>query len=237
MQDLTGRVAIVTGSSRGIGRAIAIRLARDSVLVAAVARSRADLEALAGECPGISPYTCDVTDEPQVEAVVRGVVSRHGRIDILVNNAGVGAFGPLEETTYADFQRLLAVNAGGTFLFTRAALPHMKERGQGDIVNVASVVAHKGYPRQSAYTASKHAVLGLTKAVAAEAHPFGVRVRAVSPGGVDTDLVAKARPDLDRSELIRPEDIAEIVLFLLKLPRTAVIDQVNVRRAGAEPWY
>jgi 3-oxoacyl-[acyl-carrier protein] reductase len=242
MRELRGKTAIVTGASRGIGRQVALRLAREGIAVTAVARSEALLAALARSAlpPGsaeITAHACDVRDEAAVVRVVAAHVARVGRLDVLVNNAGVGVFKPLEDTSYAEFSSTIEVNAGGTFLFTKAALPHMKRQGDGDIINVASVVAVKGYANQCAYGASKHAVLGLTKALAVEAQPHGVRVRSICPGGVDTELLAAARPDLDRSGLIRPEDIAELVVFLLRMADTAVVDNINVRRRNGEPWF
>jgi 3-oxoacyl-[acyl-carrier protein] reductase len=106
-----------------------------------------------------------------------------------------------------------------------------------DIINISSVVGIKGYALQSAYGASKHAVMGLTKALASELHEHGIRVRAICPGGVDTGLALAARPDLERSSLIRPEDIAEAVVFLLRASDCAVIDTINLRRRDSQPWF
>lgn len=237
MKTLNERVHLVTGASRGIGRAIARRLWEEGARVEAVARSREPLAELAAECPGVGFHVCDVTRESEVNATVKGVLEKHGRLDALINNAGVGRFGAIEETSYEDLLRVFEVNVGGAFLFTRAVLPAMRSRGDGDIINIASVVGSKGYPRQVAYGASKHALLGLTKSLAVELQPDGVRVRSICPGGVDTDLIAEARPDLDRSTLMRPADIAEIVVFLLAASPTAVVDNINVRRPGSSPWF
>lgn len=235
--SLEGKVAIVTGASRGIGRAIALRLAREGAQVEAVARDRNALESLENESPAIAPHAGDVGDERDVARIAGDVLGHRGRIDILINNAGIGVFGPIESTSFESFLDVLRVNAGGTFLFSRAVIPAMKRQGAGEILNIASVVASKGYPEQSAYGASKHAVLGLTKALAAELHGTGIRVRSISPGGVATDLIVRARPDLDTAGLIQPEDIADIACFLLTAPSSALIDNVNVRRAASEPWF
>jgi len=235
--SLDGKVAIITGASRGIGRAIAERLASEGAKLELVARDRARLDALVRELPDAVAHVADVASEDDVERVVRDVLERRGRVDVLINNAGIGVFGPIEKTSWDDFVKVLHVNAGGTFLLSRAVVDPMRRQGAGDILNIASVVGSKGYREQAVYGASKHAVIGLTKALAVELHGTGVRVRAISPGGVATDLIREARPDLSLDGLIRPEDIADIVAFLLTAPATAVIDNVNVRRAGNEPWF
>ncbi len=237
MIDLKDKVCIVTGASRGIGKAIALRLAREGSRVELVARSRAALAELARGQPTLTAHVCDVTVPAEVETTVATILASRGRVDVLVNNAGIGVFGPLESTSYEDFRRVLEVNAGGTFLFAKAVLPAMKMQAAGDIINMSSVVGSKGYPEQTAYGASKHAVLGFTKALAAEVHDQGVRVRSICPGGVDTDMAGQARPDLDRSSLIRPEDVAEAVVYLLTAPPTAVVDNLNLRRRGNAPWF
>ena len=235
MTDIAGKSCILTGASRGIGRTLALRLAGEGIPVTAVARSQEALEELSAENPLIHAESCDVTDEDGVRRVTAEHVERHGGLDILVNNAGTGTFGPIEEVSYQDFLQTMEINAGGTYLFMQAALPHMKTAGDGDIINISSVVGLKGYPNQAAYGASKHAVMGLTRSIATEAAPAGVRVRAVCPGGVDTDLIRQARPDLDPSTLIRTDDVAEAVIFMLKMSDTAVTDFLPLRRKGSEP--
>jgi len=238
---LRGRVALVTGASRGIGKAVALALAEEGASLVLVARSEGALQALGSaiEEGGGSALVAagDVSCEQDVQAAVRAAVARFGRIDILVNCAGIGVFGPLVETRVEDWDRVMAVNARGPFLMCREVLPVMA-RGQGGcIVNIASVVGVKGYVRQGAYTASKHALMGLTKVLAQEAKPLGIRVHAVCPGGVDTALATQARPDLDRSLLMTPQEIAEVVLFLVKQRGRAIVDQVNIRRSASAPWF
>ena len=235
MRDHAGKSCILTGASRGIGRTLALRLASEGVLVTAIARDHEALGTLRDENPGIYPHTCDVTDEDGVKKAVSLHLQQHESIDILVNNAGTGTFGPIEDVPYREFLRTMEINAGGTYLFMQAALPHMKKAGDGDIINIASVVGLKGYPDQAAYGASKHAVMGLTRSIATEAAPSGVRVRAVCPGGVDTDLIRQARPDLDPATLIRTDDVAAAVLFMLKMSDSGITDFLPIRRRGSEP--
>jgi 3-oxoacyl-[acyl-carrier protein] reductase len=242
MEETTkGKVAIVTGASRGIGRAIALALARHGARVALAARMEADLQALREEIESFggeaAVFTTDVASEADVQRLVQGTVERFGRLDILINNAGVALVAPLEETTTEAWDHIMAINARGPFLLCREAIPHMRRLGGGYIINIASVIGIKGYIRQGAYTASKHALMGMTKVLAQEVQPDNIRVHAICPGGVDTAMIAQVRPDLDSSVLIQPEEIADIVLFLLTRQGNAVIDEVHVRRATAAPWF
>ena len=178
----------------------------------------------------------DVSVEDDVASAVRTTVETLGRLDILVNNAGTGVFGPLAETATRAWDHVMDVNARGTFLFCREAIPYLRQQDRATIVNIVSVVGHKGYPNQAVYSASKHAVMGMTKALAKEVQRDGIRVHAVCPGGVDTNLIRDARPDLDVSDLMQPEEIAEIVLFLVTRSGNAVVDEIRVRRAASSPW-
>jgi 3-oxoacyl-[acyl-carrier protein] reductase len=242
MQDklLDGKAAIVTGASRGIGRAVALTLARNGAGVSLAARTETQLKELESEIATFggeaAVFPTDVGREEDVIALVRDTVERFGRLDVLVNNAGLGLFGPLETTTAEQWDLLMAVNARGPFLLCREAIPYLRQQESSFIVNVSSVVGYRGYVNQSAYGASKHALLGMTKALAKDVQQDGIRVHAVCPGGVDTDLVRDARPDLDPTVLMQPQEIADLVLFLVTRRGNAVIDQVNVRREASTPW-
>ena len=242
MQDkpLVGKVAIVTGASRGIGRAVALTLAQSGASVSLAARTETQLEMLRTEIAAfggeVPVFPTDIGREDDVIALVRRTVERFDRLDIVINNAGLGMFGPLETTTVEQWNLLMAVNARGAFLLCREAIPYLRQQELSFIVNISSVVGHKGYANQSAYSASKHALMGMTKALAKEVQKDGIRVHAICPGGVDTDLVRDARPDLDPAVLMQPQEIADIVLFLVTRRGNAVIDQVNVRRAASTLW-
>jgi 3-oxoacyl-[acyl-carrier protein] reductase len=157
-------------------------------------------------------------------------------LSLLVNNAGMGTFAAFEDTSLADWDDIMAVNARGTFLVCQHAYRWMMERGGGRIINIASVVGYKGYPKQSAYAASKHAMIGLTKVIAAEGQAHGIRAAVISPGGVATEMVKQARPDLDLSTLIQPADVASAVLYLANEPESCCTDFINLRRSGASPF-
>lgn len=237
---LTAKTILVTGAGRGIGRAIANSLAAEG---ADLILSGRNLDRLHQTADAISEagarahvFQADIGEEDQVLDLFRHIQSRFPRLDVLVNNAGIGEYGPLAEFPTDAFDRIMRVNLRGTFLCCREAMRLMLPQKAGNIINISSVVGFKGYPNQSAYAASKHAIMGLTKALAVEAQPHGIRVSAVLPGGVDTDLVAESRPDLDRACLIAPEDIAETVLFLLTLSDRAAVDQIFIRRTNSTPF-
>ncbi len=239
--DLTDQIAIVTGASRGIGRAIAKALACCEAHVILAARDTSRLESVRAEIVETGAtgtvVPVDLVDAASVEnlfARVDAIAS--GRLDILINNAGIGTFGEVTEFPVEAFDRMVEVNLRGTFLACQEGLRRMKAAGDGFIINIASVVGLKGYPQQAGYTATKHGIVGLTKSLTIEAQEHGVRVSAICPGGVDTDLIAAARPDLNRATLMQPDDIAQTVLYLLGLPKRAAVDCIYIRRSESPPW-
>ncbi len=252
---LHGKTAVVTGGGRGIGAAIARALAEAGAELIISARTRAQIEIVAAELTGAGhraqALACDVTDETSVAELARDAHERMGRIDILVNNAGVAHSAPLRRINLDDWNRLFAVNATGTFLCTRAFLPGMVERGWGRVVNIASVAALSGAKYIAAYAAAKHAVLGLTRSVAAEVAANGVTVNAVCPGFVDTDMtresveriVAKTGMSKDQAlqaildqtpqrRLIAPEEVAHAVLALCDDKAKSITGQAIVLDGG-----
>jgi len=239
MQRFDGAVAVVTGGGQGIGAAIAHALAAEGAAVVVAARRSDRIEHVATEIRGGGGKAwavhCDVTDPASVNDLAKAASRHAGAIDILVNNAGVAHSAPLAKTTLDDWKRVLAVNATGTFLCTRAFISGMLERKRGSIVNIASVAGLSGGGARyiSAYAAAKHAVIGLTESVAAEVDGTGVTCNAVCPGFVDTEMtkesvervVAKTgtAPDTaleamlasaSQQRLIAPEEVAQAVLVL-----------------------
>lgn len=168
--------------------------------------------------------------------MVETAVAALGPIDTLVNNAGIARFAPVVKAKVEDWQAMLDVNLIGPLLCTQAVLPSMLERKRGWIINIASASAIKGYVNQSGYCASKHALLGFAKALALETREHGIRVHCICPGGVDTEMAGLNPSFEDRADLMRPEEIADTVVFLASMDGVAMIDNVVMRRYKATPW-
>jgi 3-oxoacyl-[acyl-carrier protein] reductase len=238
--SINGKTALITGASRGIGKTITRMLAREGVRVALNGRSvehleavRMEIEAMGAEavlCPG------DLADPAVPERIVKETLRQLGGLDILINNAGVGIPKPLMDTTAQEWDYHMAINARAPFLLCREAVPHLRKSHCATIINISSVVGTKGYVNQGAYSASKHALMGLTKVLAQEVFKDDIRVYVLSPGGVATEMVTQMRPDIDPDDLIDPEEFAEIIRFLLTHRGSAVIDEIKVRRASNSPW-
>ncbi|WP_126426796.1 glucose 1-dehydrogenase [Brevibacillus marinus] len=230
--QLSGKVAIVTGAGSGMGKAIARRFAdQGAKLVVADINARA-AEQTASELAGAAlPVAVDVAEEQQVRELVEQAVGAYGQIDILVNSAGVPmAFTPIEEVDVAQWERILNVNVKSIFLTCKYAVPHLKKRAGGAIINIASIAGVRARPGLNAYCASKGAAIMLTKALALELAPYQIRVNVVNPGPADTPMLSKfisGEPDqvaqqtkeifvnsVPLGRLIAPEQIAEACLYL-----------------------
>ncbi|UCF98029.1 MAG: SDR family oxidoreductase [Spirochaetaceae bacterium] len=238
--DLRGQTALVTGAGRGIGRAISASLAAAGARVYLAARTAEQLQSVAEQISrsgGNSvPIPTDLASEEQIQALFGKIHSQEAGLDILINNAGVGIYGPAVDFTSTDFDTVMRVNAKAAFLCCQQALKLMIPKKRGYIINISSVLGFKGYANQAAYTASKHALVGLTKSLAAEVQEQGIRVSVILPGGVNTRMIADARPDLDPEILLQPEDIAHTVMFLLSLSDLAAVDQIYIRRRSSKPF-
>ena len=231
--DLAGQVALITGGTRGIGRAIGLRLARDHVAVCVTGRSAERGEAVAAKIAaegGTAIYLpLDVTDYAATIATVAEAKARLGRLDIVVANAGIGTVGLVAEGDPADWRAMMEVNYLGTAHIIRAALPAMLAEMRGDIVAIASSAAVRGWAEWAGYCASKHAVTGFLECLGREMVDKGIRVSIVNPGSVDTPYWDDLNQDLARAgsaareAMMSAEDVAEIVMLQLRLPRTVVV--------------
>jgi NAD(P)-dependent dehydrogenase (short-subunit alcohol dehydrogenase family) len=224
---------VVTGASRGIGRAVALRFARQGHLVWALARSTGDLESLRTEAPDhVRPLVVDGEDEAALRAACK-TIKAEGPPGVLVNNAGIAPSAPLVKTPMADFDRVMAINVRAPFVLCQELAPGMVERKFGRIINMASTAGLRGFRYTSAYSASKHALLGLTKSLALELAASGVTVNAVCPGWVDTDMVARAAERIQKvtgrteeesraalwkmhpiGRFVHAEEVAEVCFFM-----------------------
>ncbi len=235
MRRLEGKVALVTGASRGIGCAIARALLDEGAHTFLVSRRREAVRKLAaawnaagGRAEALS---ADVTREREVNRLIARVKKRSGRLDILINNAGVFTYKPFEKTTLEDWRSNIDTNLTGTFLCTRAALPLLKRKRGGHILNIISVAGREAYENCSAYCASKFGALGLSRVLAEELRPFGIRVTAILPGPVRTKMIQKLGLRVPKGRILEPEDVARAVVEALTQPQRASLEEIVLRPA------
>ena len=256
MSDSTSerKVALITGASRGIGRAVAVMAAELGYDFFLTGRDIKGLEKTAdllrkaaasttsagsfgcGEGPMVALHTEDLSKPDAADKLFAAFRASYDRLDLLVNNAGVAPAKAIGGYTGEDWDTTMNINARTPFFLMQHAVPLLKKASPGFIINIGSAVAHKGYESQSVYSASKHALLGFTKAIARDLKEADIRIHAVNPGGVNTDLIRSVRPDIDTSAMIAPEEIAEAVRVLLQMKGNAVIDEISIRRKTKQPW-
>jgi len=252
-EPLTGTVALVTGSSSGIGAATARRLAAEGAAVALVARRRDRLDELASTIRAAAGTAtvvpADVTQQRQAQDAVEQAVADLGRLDIVVNNAGVMLLGPSLEASTDEWDRMVALNVQGLLYVTHAALPHLvraaedSPRRVADLVNISSTAGRVARPGSSVYNLTKFGVIAFTEALRQELVPRGVRVSVVEPGTVDTELVSHLRAELQQAarsqtaaiQPMRPDDIADVIAYLVTRDRRVAVNEVLVR-AGEQTW-
>jgi len=236
MSTLAGRVALITGASRGIGAAVGQALHERGVRLALASRSGDDLG-----IAGAVAMPCDVRDPRQLEEIVAAAVESHGSLDILVVNAGVGAYGAFRDLRPAHLEEMIDVNVKGMLYAVRAALPHLLDSGAADIVTVASEAGRRGLPFEAAYSASKFAQVGFTRALDHELRERGIRCTNVCPGGVATDFAMEEgrgrRPDMpELAGMMQAEDVAAVVVFALERPRTHRMLELAFRPMTEGAW-
>ncbi|MDE3236102.1 MAG: 3-ketoacyl-ACP reductase [Bacteroidota bacterium] len=233
MESLQGKNALITGAGKGIGQAIAIALAKEGVNVGLIARTEKDLLQVAEQAAVYNVKTAiataDVSDIQSVNSAVNGIQSQLGAIDILINNAGTAAFGKFLELEPAEWEKQIKVNLFGVYYVTRAVLPQMIERKTGDIINVSSTAGLKGNAVTSAYSASKFGVMGLTDSLMQEVRKHNIRVTALTPSTVVTELAKSANLINNNDDrLMHPEDFAELIIAHLKLNRRVFVKDAAI---------
>lgn len=239
--SLQNKIAFITGAGGGFGKEICISLAKEKVKVVLFGGKNVDrlnqtadqIKQAGGEC---EIFAGDLTDKKAIDKLFEKAIEKVNGVDILINNAGIAQSTPFGEISIEEYDLIMNVNVRVPFILTQKALPYLEKSDRATVINVASVVAHDGYPLQSIYSASKHALLGMTKALAKEVYKKGVRVHAISPGGVYTDMIKVSRPDLSPEGMPTAKDVADIIMFLIKNRTNAVIDEIRFHRATKEPF-
>ncbi|MDQ1089278.1 MULTISPECIES: 3-ketoacyl-ACP reductase [unclassified Siphonobacter] len=233
MQSLQGKKALVTGAGKGIGKAIALALAAEGVDVALLGRNTANLEAVAAQvkAQGVQAavVSADISDRTSVEMAIHQIQDSFGAIDILINNAGIAAFGKFLELEPETWENIIQVNLMGVYYATRAVLPGMIERKSGDIINISSTAGQRGAAATSAYSASKFAVLGLTESLMQEVRKHNIRVTALTPSTIATDMAIELNlTDGNPEKVMQAEDLAELVIAHLKLNRRTFVKEAGL---------
>ncbi len=225
---------LITGASSGIGQAVALAFAGSGSDLALVSRSSAKLAAVADSVrekgADAKVYCLDLAEIEQVRTRMAAIAADFGPIDILINNAGMGYTGNLMAMSLEDWQRVMALNLTSVFQCLQAIVPTMRDRGQGTIINVASIAGHQTFPDWGAYSASKAALISLSKTLAAEEKANGIRITVISPGAVNTSLwdTETVQADLDRTAMLTPEAVAQSILHVALLPAHAVVEELTL---------
>jgi 3-oxoacyl-[acyl-carrier protein] reductase len=233
MTDLKNKNALITGAGKGIGKAIAIALAKEGVNVILVSRTQADVDQLAAETTALGvkslALSADVSDINSINSAVEKAFAEFKSIDILINNAGIAAFGNFMTLEPTEWEKIIQVNLMGTYYTTRAVLPNMIERQTGDIINISSTAGLNGNALTSAYSASKFAVLGLTDSLMQEVRKHNIRVTALTPSTVASDLALDLKlTDGNPDKVMQSEDVAELIIAQLKLSRRVFIKNSSI---------
>lgn len=233
MTNLKNKNALITGAGKGIGKAIAIALAKEGVNVILVSRTQTDIDQLADEASNLGvkslALAADVSDMNSINSAVEKALAKFKTIDILINNAGIAAFGKFMELEPAEWEKIIQVNLMGTYYTTRAVIPNMIERQTGDIINISSTAGLNGNALTSAYSASKFAVLGLTDSLMQEMRKHNIRVSALTPSTVATDMAKDLNlTDGNPEKVMQSEDIAELLIAQLKLNRRVFIKNSSI---------
>jgi 3-oxoacyl-[acyl-carrier protein] reductase len=231
--NLKNKIAIVTGGTKGIGRGIAEALVREGISVCISARNQSEIDEAVKQLNqssqgGATGLVCDVRDYDQVKALIDQTIKELGGLDILVNNAGIGTFETVEETSPEDFRAVLETNLFGVFYCCHEAIPAMKKRGGGYIINISSLAGVNAHPRMAAYNASKFGLNGFSEALMQEVRHDNIKVSYIMPGSVNTEFGGDSPSD-EKSWQLRPEDIARVVIDLLRHDDRSLPSRVEIR--------
>ncbi len=231
--NFEGKVALVTGGSKGIGAAVARALAGTGANVVICSRNAEEVERVAKEIDSeatgtVTGIACDMRSFDQVQKLVAETVARHGRLDILINNAGVGGFSPIDQITPESWHQIIETNLNGAFYASHEVIPHMRERGEGWIINIGSLAGKNPMPGGTAYNASKFGLLGFSEAMMLDVRHYGIRVSCIMPGSVETDFSGVTGKGPAAWKL-QGEDIAQMVLDLLSFHSRALPSRVEMR--------
>ncbi|TSB47406.1 3-ketoacyl-ACP reductase [Alkalicoccobacillus porphyridii] len=233
MQSITGKIALITGAGRGIGRATAEAFAKEGIHVGLIGRTIENLQKVQEELKQYDVKTAiasaDIADLDSITAAVESIRGELGPIDILVNNAGISKFGGFMDLTPEEWTNIIDVNVKGVYYTTRAVLPEMIERNTGDIINISSTAGQKGAPITSAYTASKAAVIGLSESLMMEVRKKNIRVTTLTPSTVATDMAKELNlTDGNPDKVMQPEDLADVMVANLKLHPRVVLKTAGI---------
>jgi len=228
-----GKTALVTGAGKGIGRAIALALAKQGMDVVVAARTQTDIDKVAAEITKLGrkalAIQCDVSKEQDVQNLISGALKVFPTIDVLVNNAGIGVFKPVDEMSSADFDSMWETNVRGTFLATKAALPTMKKQKSGDIINIASLAGRNSFKGGTGYSTTKWAMIGFARSLMLEVRDFNIRVITICPGSVDTEFHPESNKNKDTSRVPKADDIAQVVVNAITMPRYVMVSEIDIR--------
>lgn len=238
---LEGKTALVTGATGDIGFAMCERLLTYGIKLVITGRNPEILEKrvelLQAQGGTVYSYVGNLESEAFMDRLINYTIDKCGSLDILINSAGLAHKSPIEEVTPELFDNIMRVNVRAPYFLCQKALPYLRISDSATVINMCSVVAHRSYINQSAFTVSQHALLGASKAFANEVYKDGIRVHVISPGAVDTDLIQMVRPDLKPEELIRPTDIADVMSFYLEHRHSAfIIDETRMHRIDKTPF-
>ncbi len=232
---IKNKVVVITGASKGIGKATALALAKNGARLAISARSKdllaetaKSVEELGGQ---VFTFTGDMSDEDQIISFVSQTADKFGRIDILINNAGFGYFHNIADFTTADWDEMFNLNVRGLFIATRESLPHLRKAGESVVVNVASLAGKNAFINGGGYAATKHAVVGFSRCLMLEERKNGVRVLVICPGSVATNFFDDHHDTFDpkKDRILRPEDVADSIIHMIQLPQRAMVSEIDIR--------